>query len=134
MGGKNLVKNVIEFYAVIGIPLIYGYGLWLVAYGEKMNLPEWVRLVGIVGAVGGIVGWVVSYVHLGRSFGILPQEQERVRRGIYQYISHPMYKSIMLTYLGLATANESFDGAWYSVLVLLPLLYIRTRLEEKKLR
>jgi hypothetical protein len=59
--------------------------------------------------------------------------QKRVTRGIYGYIKHPMYKGIMLAFLGLSFASRSLSGAWYSILVLCPLLFIRAQLEERKL-
>jgi protein-S-isoprenylcysteine O-methyltransferase Ste14 len=130
----KLFRNVIEFYGTIGVPFLYGLGLWLIVDGEKMNLPPVFQIGGLLATIIGLSLWIVSYLYLGKSFGVLPRRQKRVSQGIYRYIKHPMYKGIMLTYLGLSMANLSYDGAWYSVLVLFPLLYIRARLEDKKLR
>lgn len=129
----KLLKNVLEFYGTIAIPIIYLIGLWQVIYGEKMNLPSGVQLIGLGAAVLGIGVWTMSYLHLGNSFGVLPRKQRRVNNGIYRLVKHPMYKGIMLTYLGLSMANQSYGGAWFSVFILLPLLYIRARLEDKQL-
>lgn len=130
----KLLRNVGEFYGTVGVPLLYLLGLYLIAYGEPMSLPIVLQLGGLIGAILGIIIWSVSYVHLGKSFGVLPRSQKRVKSGIYAYIKHPMYKGIMLTYLGLAMTNQSLSGAWYSVLILFPLLFIRARIEDKKLK
>jgi protein-S-isoprenylcysteine O-methyltransferase Ste14 len=124
----------VGFYGTIGVPLVYALGLWLIGYGTQMSLPLLFQVGGLALAILGIGLWIMSYVHLGRSFGVLPRVQKRSKRGIYGYIKHPMYKGIMLTYLGLSMANQSYTGAWYSVLVLFPMLYIRARLEDKQLR
>lgn len=129
-----MFRLVLEFYGTIGVPLIYLLGLYLIAYGTPMRLPQTLQIWGLIGAGLGILMWVISYINLGKSFGVLPREQKRVKRGIYGYIKHPMYKGIMLTYLGLAMANQSLTGAWYSVLILFPLLFIRARIEDKKLK
>jgi len=130
----KLLRRVAEFYVTIGVPILYGIGLWLVESGGKMELPLTFQIGGLMGAILGIVMWVVSYIHLGSSFGVLPRVQKRVRRGLYGYIKHPMYKGIMLTYLGLSLANRSLAGAWYSMLILFPMLYIRARLEDRRLQ
>ena len=130
----KLLRNVAEFYGTVGVPLIYGLGLWLIAYGQRMSLSETFQIGGLIGAMLGMCLWIISYVHLGSSFGVLPRVQKRVSRGIYGYIKHPMYKGIMLTYLGLSIANQSLTGAWFCILVMFPMLYIRARLEDKKLQ
>jgi len=130
----KLLRNVGEFYGTIGVPLLYLLGLYLIAYGEPMSLPIVLQIGGMGGVILGIVVWIVSYIHLGNSFGVLPRSQKRVKSGIYAYIKHPMYKGIMLTYLGLAMANQSLSGAWYSVLILFPLLFVRARIEDKLLK
>ncbi|MFH2085350.1 MAG: methyltransferase [bacterium] len=129
----KLLRNVGEFYGTVGIPLVYLGGLWLIVYGERMQIPLEYRIGGLIGAVTGIGLWILSYLHLGSSFGVLPRTQKRVTRGVYGYLKHPMYKAIMLTFLGLSFANGSVAGAWYCVLVLCPLLYVRARLEERRL-
>ena len=130
----KLFRNVIEFYGTIGVPLLYGLGLWLIVDGEKMNLPTVFQIGGLLATIIGLSLWIVSYLYLGKSFGVLPRRQKRVSHGIYGYLKHPMYKGIMLTYLGLSMASQSYAGAWYAILILFPLLYIRARLEDKKLQ
>lgn len=130
----NLLRNVVGFYVTVGVPVVYGLGLWLIVNGEKMNLPSGMQLIGLIGAMLGIVVWILSYIYLGKSFGVLPRTQKKISRGIYGYVRHPMYKGIMLTYLGLSMANQSYTGAWYSLFVMFPMLYIRARFEDKYLK
>lgn len=128
-----MFKRILEFYGTIGVPLLYLLGLYLIVYGAKMVIPLELQVGGLVAGIVGIIVWVVSYVNLGASFGVLPRKQVRVTRGIYKYIKHPMYKGIMLTFFGLSLANSSYTGAWYCLLVLFPLLFVRARIEDKNL-
>jgi protein-S-isoprenylcysteine O-methyltransferase Ste14 len=127
------MRKVLEFYATLAIPLLYLVGLYLISLGATTSYSESVR-IGFLGlAFIGIGLWILSYVYLRGSFGVLPRQQERVKRGVYRYVAHPMYLGIMLTFLGLAVANESSLGIGFTVWVLLPLLGLRAKLEEKRL-
>lgn len=130
---SKLFKNVMEFYGTVGVPLVYALGLYLIAYGTKVELGINFQVIGIVLTAIGVVIWILSYASLGSHFGVLPREQIRIKRGIYRYYKHPMYLGIMATYLGLSLANRSGVGLAFTVLLLWPLLTLRAKLEDKKL-
>ena len=113
---KKLGKLVFEVYATVG---------------EVM--PIFWQILGLAIALVGLLMWILSYVQLGRSFGVLPRAQKRVKRGMYAYYKHPMYLSIMAAYVGLSVASGSGVGILYTVLVIWPLLVYRAREEDKKL-
>lgn len=128
-----LKKNILELLGVVGIPSIYLVNLYLIAYHTSVQEQVWVMGTGLIVSLVGIGIWIFSYISLGKSFGVLPKRQKRVVGGIYRYLKHPMYVGIILTFVGLATANGSRLGLGFSLLVLLPILVIRAYLEEKEL-
>lgn len=129
---KKLKKNILEFYATVGVPIIYALGLYLISR-QDMELGIAVQIAGLVVAVAGIYLWIKSFLTIGRSFGILPRRQKRVTAGVYRYLRHPMYIGIFLTYVGLSAAGESSWGLLFTIFILLPLLTGRAYCENKLL-
>jgi len=127
-------RLILEFYAIAAIPLLYLTNIYL-AYSFPKTIPSSIitTIIGTVTAIIGLSVWITSYLHLGKSFGILPQNQKRISKGIYKYISHPMYLGIWLTFLGLSLAQASKAGIIFLCLVITPLFALRIKLEEKKL-
>ena len=127
-------KKVWSIYATIGIPLLYLYNIYL-AYAFPNTITEslQLKLLGIIFAGIGAVIWIISYINLGISFGVLPQKQKKVTRGLYKYTNHPMYIGIWCTFVGLSLANASLPGLLFLTLIMTPLLVIRAAFEEKQL-
>ena len=123
-----------EFIATILVPLLYLLNI-VVAFSTPASFraPILIILAGILTAVLGIIIWITSYINLGKSFGVLPQKQKRIKRGLYKYTNHPMYIGIYATFLGLSLANASWQGLVFLNMILLPLLFIRAVFEEKTL-
>jgi protein-S-isoprenylcysteine O-methyltransferase Ste14 len=125
-------KLVFEFVLTIFIPLLY-----LLNIDIAFQTPEFsnellpLRFLGIVITIFGLIFWILSYINLGRSFGVLPQKQKEVTSGLYKYFSHPMYIGISATLIGFSLANASFKGLIFFDLLILPMLIIRSRFEEK---
>lgn len=73
----------------------------------------WTGLGVLLLAVGAIVG-ILGAITLGRSRTIFPQplQQSRlVRSGIYAYVRHPLYTSLMLMGVGWAL----FWSSWWTL-------------------
>ena len=130
---SRLGKNILEFFGVVGVPVVYLTNLYLIAYHNTDEMGLWVMGTGLLIALLGIGIWIYSYISLGRSFGVLPKRQQRVSSGIYRLLKHPMYLGIMMTFVGLATSLGSRTGLIFSILILLPILVIRAKWEEKEL-
>lgn len=130
---KLNIRYILEFYGTIGIPLLYFFVLYSASLGDTISIPTLFRLFGLILSVLGLGFWLLSYLHLGRGFGVLPKSQKKVTRGLYSRYHHPMYIGITFTFFGLALANQSFAGLIATLLLLLPVLIIRAKLEEKKL-
>lgn len=127
-------KKVWSIYATIGIPLLYLYNIYLAyAFPQTITISFQLRILSMVLAVGGVTIWVISYINLGLSFGVLPQKQKRVTKGLYKYTNHPMYIGIWCTFVGLSLTNASLPGLLFLTLIITPLLTARAILEEKNL-
>lgn len=126
-------KLVFEFYLTIAIPLLYLFNIALAFKSVEVTPLSVLKILGVLVALFGLVFWLISFFHLGNSFGVLPQKQKKVKRGIYKYFNHPMYIGISATIIGISIANNSFMGLIFYCLITLPVLIIRARLEEKNL-
>lgn len=126
---------VFSFWATIAVPFLYLLNIYIAAITpSSFDASLELRIFGVVLAFTGIVFWIISYINLGNSFGVLPKKQKKVDWGLYKYFKHPMYISIWLTFLGMSIANASWQGLVFLNVVILPLLFIRARFEEKNLK
>ena len=127
-------KLVLSFWFTIFIPLLYIVNIYLAASFSKTFSPTpAVILIGLIFAFFGLMIWIISFFNLGFSFGVLPQKQKRVTKGIYKYFNHPMYIGIFCAFLGLSIANGSWQGLVFLNVVLLPVLFLRAYFEDKNL-
>jgi len=98
------------------------------------------------GAVLGIGGWALLYSglalrlvsigtlreHYSHSIAIL-QGHRLIKEGVYGYIRHPGYLSLLLVFLGIPLAFGSWVGLIVYGGMAIPLILHRIRLEEKLL-
>lgn len=127
----NLVAS---FLGTVLIPLLYIINI-KIAYEtpNSFSAPVSIQILGLLIGLIGLIFWVISYINLGSHFGVLPQKQKRVKKGLYKYFSHPMYMGIYATFLGISIANKSWQGLIFLNIVIVPLLFFRAYFEEKKL-
>ena len=128
-------RLLLSFVLTIIIPILYLVNIFLAYFiRNSYNGPLTFVVLGIVFAFFGLTFWLISFINIRRVFGVLPQEQKRIRTGIYRYLNHPMYWGIWLTFFGLSLANQSVPSLLFLFIVMTPLLIIRAKLEEKKLK
>lgn len=127
-------KLVWQFVGTILIPSLYLINI-IIAFNYSYSFKPTFSLIilGLVIGFSGLILWVASYINLGKSFGVLPQKQKKVKKGVYKYLNHPMYVAIWLTFLGISIANASWESLVFLNVVITPLLFIRAYFEEKKL-
>lgn len=131
----RVLKYSLEFYLTLAIPMLYLFILYVIKISTHTMYFKFPFLaIGLPLTFFGLVIWVLSYVHLGKSFGVLPKRQPRVERGVYKYIPHPMYVGISMSFIGLSLLFESSAGFLLSCVVLVPLLIVRAVVEERKLK
>jgi len=125
---------VTQFVLTVIIPFTYLYNILIIINTPNtVNITFELKLLGIGIAVFGLVFWIISFINLGKSFGVLPQKQKKIKKGLYKYLSHPMYIGIWSSFLGLTLANASWQGLVFLNLIMTPLLFIRARFEDKNL-
>jgi protein-S-isoprenylcysteine O-methyltransferase Ste14 len=125
---------VTQFIVTVIIPLTYLYNILIILNTPNtFNITSGLRLLGIGVAVFGLVFWIISFINLGKSFGVLPQKQKKIKKGLYKYLSHPMYVGIWSCFLGLSLANASWQGLIFLNIIMTPLLFIRAGFEENNL-
>lgn len=96
---KIILKLILSFYLTIAFPLIYLLNLAIIIlYPNEFNLSSLILIIGFIFTLAGLLLWFISFIHLGSAFGVLPKKQPRVKRGIYKYLSHPMYLGIFFTF------------------------------------
>jgi len=80
----------------------------------------------------GIGIWAIQH-NQPENFNIVPELKEGcclVTTGIYRYIRHPMYTSVILMLLGVALLSHS-PLSWLLWAVLIVVLYLKASREEK---
>ena len=89
----------------------------------RLDLPDWLRWVGIAMGLAALtlLGW--SDCHLGRNFSHflrIRSKHELVQSGPYRWIRHPIYSSGVLFFIAmlLAASNWVVGLCWSGVLVL----------------
>ena len=58
-----------------------------------------------------LVGWAVSLMALGRSFGIVAADRGLVQHGPYRFVRHPIYAFEALFFLGYLIAVPTLQSA-----------------------
>ncbi|MDH5406187.1 MAG: isoprenylcysteine carboxylmethyltransferase family protein [Candidatus Aminicenantes bacterium] len=131
-GGNNLLILYLTLGLVAGVSIGSFYGDFL------LFQRGW--------AVLGIAGWVLLYSglilrlvsigtlrrHYTHSIAIL-EGHRLIKEGIYRYIRHPGYLSLLLVFLGIPLAFGSWVGLIIYGGLAIPLIIHRIRLEERLL-
>lgn len=117
----------------IAIPFMYFIPLGLSYFSPKFFGfgSRFLVYFGLSVGLFGLLLWILSMIHLGKSFAVMPGSSQIVNQGVYKYIRHPMYWGVSLTLFGLILACGSVFGMIYLAVVVFPLNIVRARLEEK---
>jgi len=86
------------------------------------------RLIGLLVALIGLAGVILSRYTLGRSFSIAPKATALVTSGIYSRIRNPIYVSGMIFLIGIVLIVER-PKLLAVLLVLIPIQIVRARRE-----
>ncbi len=127
-------KLVFSFWATLFIPFLYLLNIYIAfIFPNTFEALLQLKFLGIILSFFGITFWLISYINLGHSFGVLPLKQKRVKKGVYKYFNHPMYMAIFITFLGISIANASWQGLIFLNLIITPVLFLRAYFEDKNL-
>ncbi len=101
---------------------------------SKIDLPEWVRWVGVsMGLVSVVlIYWVFS--NLGNNVSptvVTRKNHTLVTSGPYRWVRHPLYTTGFLSYIGFVLLSEN---AFIAVLALIGMVFLRIRLPKEEAR
>jgi protein-S-isoprenylcysteine O-methyltransferase Ste14 len=114
----------------VWLPLLAGLWAvgWIFLYGHGRGLHGPVRWIGLLLALIGLAGVILSRYTLGRSFSIAPKATALVTTGIYSRIRNPIYVSgeIFLAGMLLIVGRPEL---MVILLLLIPIQILRARHE-----
>lgn len=112
----------------VWLPLVIGlYALGFI-YKSAPGPHGWMRSIGLVLALIGLAGVIISRYTLGRSFSIVPKATALVTTGIYSRIRNPIYVSGMFFIAGVVVMVRRPELPAFFV-VLIPMQILRARRE-----
>lgn len=110
------------------LPALFSGAAGLVVAGPAGEWPVWVvTLFGI-----GAVVTLISFLTLGRSFGVLPAARQSVTGGPYRCVRHPAYVGQLLMLAACGFSSSMIAGLAVPLLVI-PLFVLRIHAEEQLL-
>jgi protein-S-isoprenylcysteine O-methyltransferase Ste14 len=114
------------------LPAIYIFTPWLDF--ANYHLPAWAGLIGLLLMALSI--WVLWRAHadLGRNWSPsleIPEGQSLVTQGIYHYIRHPIYASVLLSGLAQALLLQNWLAGLSGLAVFLITYLLRVPREEQ---
>jgi protein-S-isoprenylcysteine O-methyltransferase Ste14 len=112
----------------VWLPLIIGSVATGYIFKTAPGPHDWMRWLGLVLALIGIAGVIVSRYTLGRSFSIVPKATALVTTGIYSRIRNPIYVSGTFFIAGAVLMLRRPEGLLLLVIVI-PLQIFRARRE-----
>jgi protein-S-isoprenylcysteine O-methyltransferase Ste14 len=145
--GKDLLFFFLPFILVFFIELIlcetYGDGLsdiwavlWqLIKHPQSLSLLPPRRIIGLALFVVGLTIMIVGQATLWRNYSgllIIRKDHQLITHGIYRFTRHPIYLGAIMVFIGLPVYAASLY-ALLAVLVLIPIILNRIRLEERLL-
>lgn len=101
---------------------------------SKIDLPEWVRWVGVgMGVISVVlIYWVFS--NLGNNVSptvVTRKNHTLVTSGPYRWVRHPLYTTGFLSYIGFVLLSEN---AFIALLAVIGMVFLRIRLPKEEAR
>ena len=113
----------------VWLPLVLGLIVLSDVYRRSATgLHGWISSIGLLIALTGLAGVIVSRYTLGRSFSIVPKATALVTGGIYSRIRNPIYVSGMVFLAGIIVMVKR-PALLAIYLVIVPMQVIRARRE-----
>jgi len=108
---------------------------WL-SYSGVGALPEWTYYLGLALSILGNGIWFWGYQTLGWFYSqelVIYQGHQLVERGPFRFVRHPMYTGLILVYLGIGWAAQSWAAVVLVILATAIFGSYRIPVEEKAL-
>ncbi|OLC19231.1 MAG: hypothetical protein AUH33_05995 [Chloroflexi bacterium 13_1_40CM_68_21] len=104
--------------------------------GPSLEPSEQIVWLGLVLGIGGIAFALWAIVAIGRHYDLeleVHADHEVVRTGPYRLVRHPIYTGLLVHLIGACLATGNLLLVAGTFFVVLPILYIRARTEERLL-
>lgn len=98
----------------------------------KSNPESGAQVIPFVLMAIGTLIFTLSIIDLGKSFDLLPAKREVVKKGMYQYVRHPMYLGYTVFFLGVVLNNFCLENILI-FMAFVGVTSLRIYLEEKEL-
>jgi len=139
---EEKIVNKRNLVAVLTMSLFFIFEFILGQSGiGKINVPETVQnvwaLIGCGIIVLGVAINLIARVQLGSAWSndiAVYRGQILIKNGLYKFIRHPLYSSILLIALGLSVLYLNYLSGIFLILVFVPMIYYRAISEEKFLQ
>ena len=122
-------KTINEYYPNILVTLQFGIIGLMVLFARHFFASPYPMIVFVVGATLGV--WALRHNQLG-NFNVQPKLKENaqlITTGIYGYIRHPMYLSVIVMMLSMVVAYPTLlEIVLFGTLILV--LWLKARREE----
>jgi protein-S-isoprenylcysteine O-methyltransferase Ste14 len=123
--------SMLAFFAAIYLLIRFRIGVY--------DLPAMYYPAAVSGLMLLVLGAAVNITGrfaLGRNWGnqvIIYQDHTLVTGGIYRFVRHPLYASLIWMFIGASLVFQNGASLLATVLIFVPAMYYRGRLEEKAL-
>ncbi len=119
---KKLIPQILVFmqFSLIGLIVLFSKGF----FSSLLAIT-----IFIIGTILGF--WALSYNRLG-NFNIQPKMKKNatlITTGIYQYVRHPMYLSVIITSFAFLSTTFSYIE-WILFVFLIIVLFLKAKIEE----
>lgn len=135
---KALIKGKItKKWTLYSLTLIYAIILFSTITEYLLKVKKINYLVSILGGALFIIAfllrnWAIKSLNKFHSINIeIRENHELIRSGMYKYLRHPYYLSIMLEVLSLPLITNSYFTFYFALLSYIPLVLIRAHYEER---
>ncbi|HLF34485.1 MAG TPA: isoprenylcysteine carboxylmethyltransferase family protein [Cyclobacteriaceae bacterium] len=120
-----------RFFAFESIVLLFilNYRYWFVNPLSFQQLFSWAFLTG--SAIFAIVGFVLL-TKLGHPEGNIENTSHLITTGIYRYIRHPLYLSLLLLGFGIMLKHPVLS-TWILAIINMTSVFFTARIEEKEM-
>lgn len=127
------------YYKWIYLTLFYGYlGTLFLSIGEYILRVKVVMLShSALGFLVFVIGSLLrrkAIENLGENWSVyieLKKGHELITNGIYKFLKHPYSLAVLLELIGICLIANAFYSLWFVLLYQVPLLLIRSSMEEK---
>jgi len=123
--------SMLAFFGVVYLLIRLHVGVYAI---PGLGFPA--AVAGLVLVVLGSVVNIMGRFALGRNWGnqvIVYQDHSLVTGGVYRFVRHPLYASLIWMFIGAALVFQNWAALLVTVLIFVPAMVYRGKLEERAL-